>query len=453
MSNRDRMMHLGMFYFTSGHHRAGWRHPDAHTGGPFHVPTLQQTVRTLERAKFDFVFLADFLVSGYHSSNIVMLEPLTLLSNLAAVTERIGLVATASTTYDEPYRLARAMASLDHLSGGRAGWNVVTSSHRDSAKNFGKDEHMDHALRYERAREFVKVAKGLWDSWEDDAFPMDQASGVFVDTTKRHVLDHKGEHFSVAGPLNIARSPQGYPVIVQAGSSEPGQELGAELAEVIFTAQDNIAEARAFYAAIKGRLGKNGRKDNDMLVMPGVLPIIGGTESEARGKLEQLQALVDADTAVDLTGLSGLIGADLSAYPLDGPLPELPETGVIKSRSKLLRDIAKRNDFTIRQLNQFITVSRGHFVAIGSPEQVADKLEQWFLERGADGFNVMPPHMPGGLDDFAEQVVPLLQKRGLFRTEYGGSTLRDHLGLARPANRHAASASGESVSSQQSVDS
>jgi N-acetyl-S-(2-succino)cysteine monooxygenase len=403
--------------------------------------------QTAERAKFDMAFLADGvavrrdhnLESLSRSGQLVHFEPLTLLSALSAVTEHIGLVATASTTYNEPYHIARKFASLDYLSGGRAGWNVVTSASEAEAKNFNRDKHMEHALRYERAREFLQVVTGLWDSWDDDAFIRDKETGLYFEPAKLHVLNHKGKHFSVKGPLNVARPPQGYPVIVQAGASEDGQDFAAQTAEVIFTAQQTLEEAQAFYAGIKGRLAKYGRSPDHLKIMPGVFPVIGHTEKEAKEKYDQLQNLIHP--SVGLALLSGNIGGfDLTSYPLDGPLPELPETNLNKSRQKLVTDLARRENLTIRQLYQAIAGARGHWTIWGTPEQIADRLEEWFVNDAADGFNLMPPYLPGGLDEFVDLVLPILRQRGLFRTEYEGRTLRENLGLLRPVNQFSTAA-------------
>src|SRR5258708_4274269 len=401
--------------------------------------------QTAERAKFDMVFRADGVAVRRGSDvealsrdgKIVHFEPLTLLSALSAVTEHIGLVATASTTYNEPYHIARKFASLDYLSGGRAGWNVVTSATEAEALNFNREHHMEHALRYERAREFLQVVTGLWDSWEDDAFVRDKASGVAFDPAALHVLHHKGKHFSVRGPLNVARPPQGYPVIVQAGASDDGRDFAASTAEVIFTAQQTLEEAQAFYKDMKGRLATYGRSPDQLKIMPGIFPVIGRTEAEAKEKYDQLQNLIHPQVGLAL--LSGLVGSvDLTSYPLDGPLPALPETNGNKSRLQLVRDLAVRENLTIRQVYQAIAGARGHWTTLGTPEQITDRLESWFINEAADGFNLMPPYLPGGLDDFVEHVIPILQRRGRFRTEYKGRTLRENLGLARPTNQFSA---------------
>jgi FMN-dependent oxidoreductase (nitrilotriacetate monooxygenase family) len=447
VSTKKGQFKLGAFLLNTGHHVAAWRHPDAWAGNGLNFAQYRQLAQTAERAKFDMVFLADGVAVRRDDKNldalsrhgqIVHFEPLTLLSALSAVTEHIGLVATASTTYNEPYHIARKFASLDYLSGGRAGWNVVTSASEAEAHNFNRDYHMEHALRYERAREFLRVTKGLWDSWDDDAFIRDKESGVYFDPDKLHVLNHKDKHFSVRGPLNVARPPQGYPVIVQAGASDDGRDFAASTAEVIFTAQQTIEEAQAFYADIKGRLANYGRSPDHLKIMPGVFPVIGETEAEAKAKYDQLQDLIHPKVGLSL--LSGNIGGfDLSDYPLDGPLPDLPETNLNKSRQKLVTDLARREKLTIRQLYQRIAGARGHRTIWGTPGQIADQLEEWFVKDAADGFNIMPPYLPDGLNAFVEQVIPILQHRGLFRTEYEGRTLRENLGLPRPVNQFSAS--------------
>lgn len=450
--SQKKQIKLGAFLPGSGHHVAAWRHPNSQADGGLNFQHYKRLAQTAQRGKFDMLFLADGLAvwdrgkgreafsrSGQFS---VHFEPLTLLSALSVVTEHIGLVATASTTYDEPFHLARKFASLDYLSGGRAGWNVVTSSAEAAAKNFSREEHLEHSLRYERAREFLEVTSKLWDSWEDDAFLRDKESGIYFDPDKLHIPNHKGEYFSVRGPLNVARPIQGYPVIVQAGSSEAGQDLAAQTAEAIFTAQQTLTEAQNFYSSVKGRLSKYGRSPDHLKIMPGVFPVIGRTEEEAKEKYEQLQELIHPSVGLGL--LSGLIGGhDLSKYPLDGPLPDLPDTNGGKSRLQLITDLARRENLTIRQLYLWIAGARGHRTILGTPEQIADQLEDWFVNDGADGFNIMPPWLPGGLDEFVDLVIPELQRRGLFRTEYEGRTLRENLGLPRPVNQFTKAASPE----------
>ena len=439
MTQPSRQFRLGAFLMQTGHHIAGWRHPDAQEDAGSNFRHYVELARLAEAAKFDAIFFADS--SGVRSTHLGSLartarseffEPVTLLSALAAITERIGLIATVSTSFHEPYNVARKFASLDQISGGRAGWNLVTSSSTAEAHNFNFDELPDHTNRYQRAAEFHDVVLGLWDSWDDDAFPRDKASGIYLDTEKLHVLDHRGDFFKVRGPLNVSRSPQGRPVVVQAGASESGRELAARTAEVIFVAHQTFDEAKAFYADIKGRLPRYGRERDDVKIMPGIFPVVGRTQAEAEEKFEQLQSLVDPVVGVAL--LSSVIGGvDLSAYDVDGPIPDLPETNGPKSRQHLLVDLARRDKLTIRELYLRIAGARGHQQVVGTPQSIADQLQQWFEEEGADGFNIMAPYFPGGLADFVELVLPELRRRGLFRTEYEGRTLRDHLGLKRPA--------------------
>lgn len=429
-----RQMHLGVFVQGAGHHVAGWRLPDAESGSE-NLDLLQRIAATAERGKFDLMFLADGLTTAKdaHPSMVARLEPLTLLSALAMTTSRLGLAATASTTYGEPFHTARVFATLDHLSHGRAAWNVVTTSYARSAANFGR-QHPEHDERYAIAAEFVEVVRGLWDSWEDGAFVRDKAAGKYFDPAKLHVLDHSGKYYSVKGPLNTSRPPQGHPIIIQSGSSDPGQELAAQTGDLVFTAQQTLDEAKAFYAELKGRLPRYGRLPESLHIMPGIFPVIGRTQKEAKDKLAQLQEWADPASALAL--LSERLGHNISGYPLDGPLPELPPSDQIKSRAKLLTDLARRENLTIRELSHRVGSARGHNMICGTAEQVADQMQTWFAERGCDGFNVMPPYFLGGLTDFVDGVVPILQERGLFRTDYTGETLRDHLDLPRPSNRH-----------------
>jgi FMN-dependent oxidoreductase (nitrilotriacetate monooxygenase family) len=430
------MMHLNAFVMPNGHHEAAWRHPST---DPHRARTLQHyadIARTAERGKLDSLFLADGVAlwgNVKHNSHSHF-EPLTLLSALAASTVHIGLIATASTTYNEPYHLARKFASLDHLSGGRAGWNIVTSAGIDEARNFNLAKRPAHAARYDRAEEFVEVVKKLWDSWEDDAALVDRASGIYADTGRIRPIEHDGPHFQVRGPLNIERPPQGHPLLVQAGSSETGKEYAARHAEAVFTAQQTFAEGKAFYDDVKGRLARYGRSPDELKILPGISPILGRTEAEAREREAELNALITPDYG--LRQLSKMLDHDVTGYPLDGPLPDVGSfTEGGQSRFELVVGLARREDLTIRQLLERLAGGRGHRVFAGTPVQVADELESWFTGGAADGFNVMPPTLPGGLDDFVDLVVPELQRRGLFRTEYTGTTLREHYGLARPVHR------------------
>lgn len=437
-ADTPRQFHLNAFLMNAGHHDAAWRHPRTEPERITDLSYFQELARTAERGRLDSLFLADgvALWGNARYNAVGGFEPLTLLSALAVATEHIGLIATVSTTFNEPFHVARKFASLDHISGGRAGWNIVTSGNVAEARNFGLEEHLEHALRYERAAEFLDVTKELWDSWLDDAPVIDRERGVYSEEGAVRAIGHRGIHFRVDGPLNVQRSPQGHPLLVQAGSSEDGKEFAARYAEAVFTAQQTLADGQTFYKDLKSRLAKYGRTPDQLKILPGICPIIGGTEAEALALEDELTGLQVPEYG--LQQLSGMLGTDLSGLPLDGPLPELPEEQDIngnKSRFTLVADLARREQLTIRQLIARLGGGRGHRVFAGTPEQIADQLEQWFTEGAADGFNIMPPYLPGGLDDFVDQVVPLLQDRGLFRTEYSGRTLRDHYGLERPAGR------------------
>lgn len=441
MSSRPRQMHLGAFLFGAGHHLAAWRHPGVDPAAYTRLETLQAHARLAEAAKFDAIFFADNVgLSDAPAESLArsalphVFDPLLVQSALASVTERIGLVATVSTTYLPPYHLARKFATLDHLSHGRSGWNLVTSGSEFEAKAFGLPHQLEHAERYRIAHEYVKVVKGLWDTWEDDAFVRDQAASRFFDPAKLHRLHHQGLKFSVQGGLQAPRPPQGYPVLVQAGSSDDGQDLAAATAEVVFTAQQTLEDAQAFYSSLKSRLPAWGRTENDLKILPGVSPFVGRTESEAQEKFEQLQELIDPAVGVGLIS-AFLGGIDLSAYPLDGPFPaDLPVGQGWKSRHDLFNKLAQRENLSIRQLYKRVATGRGHWTLVGTAESIADRLEDWFRNGAADGFNILAPTLPQGLQDFAELVIPQLQRRGLFRTAYTGTTLREHLGLKRPAH-------------------
>jgi N-acetyl-S-(2-succino)cysteine monooxygenase len=433
---QHRQMRLGVFVQTPGHHVAGWRHPDAIAGGP-NLALMKHIAATAERGKFDMFFLGDGFATGYseHPSTIGKFEPISLLSALAMGTSRLGLAATASTTYAEPYHVARSFASLDHLSGGRAAWNIVTTAYAKSGAVFGR-QHPPHAERYAMAEEFVEACRLLWDSWDDDAFIADKQAGRFVRPGSLHVPDFKGKYFTVEGGLNVPRPPQGHPVLIQAGSSGPGRALATRIADVVFSAQNEVTEARAFYTGLKAQVAESGRRPDDVLIMPGVFPVIGRTEREAQAIFAELNEKIDTTQA--FTVLSDRLGTDMSVYPLDAPVPPLPETEHLKSRAALLLEMARRERLSLRELYHRVAAARGHLLLIGNPLQIADVLESWFRSGAADGFNVMPPFFPGQFDDFVEGVVPILQERGLFRADYEGSTLREHLGLERPAGRFTA---------------
>jgi N-acetyl-S-(2-succino)cysteine monooxygenase len=434
-------MRLGLSMRQLGYHAGGWRHPDVPAEASMDIDFYVRLGRRAEQGLFDLLFLADGVGlrqrdepagSLSRSNQNVELEPLTMLSAVAMMTKHIGLIATASTTYNEPYHVARKFGSLDHISHGRAGWNIVTSWSEAEARNFNRDHHLDYDTRYDRAAEFVEVVKGLWDSWDDDAFPHDKESGLFFDPTKMHALDHRGKHFQVRGPLTVARCPQGWPVMVQAGASDQGQEIAAASADIVFTAQVELASAQAYYASVKDRLPRYGRGPDDLLLMPGLLPIVGRTEAEAQAKFQQLQDLIHP-----LVGLSQVYGpmGDLSGFPLDGPVPD-PIDPELRSRAAVLLEHARNNNLTIRELYLAASSGRGHRTVIGTPAQIADSMQEWMEAGAADGFNIVPSHLPVALDDFVDLVVPELQRRGLFRTQYEGRTLRENLGLKRPISRY-----------------
>jgi FMN-dependent oxidoreductase (nitrilotriacetate monooxygenase family) len=440
---RPTKMSIGMSIRGLGYHPAAWRHPDVPADGTLRFAHYVRSAQAAERGKCDMIFFADGIGirerdaprgslarSGYE---IVEMEPLTLLPALAAVTQHIGLVTTASTTYNEPFHIARKFATLDLISEGRAGWNVVTSWSEAEAKNFNREEHLDYDTRYERAMEFAEVVTGLWDSWEPDAFLFDKESGQFYDESRMHTLNHKGKHFSVRGPLNVSASPQGRPILVQAGASEQGREIAAATADVVYASQDTMEAAQAYYADVKRRMAKYGREADQLKIMPALRPVVGRTEAEARAKFDQLQDLLDP--AVGLARLHGTFG-DLSGYDLDSPIP--PDAlGPLEMRSSSDRLLARvrRDQPTIRQLYKEVA-GLGGFCLIGTAAQIVDVMETWFASHACDGFNITPTHLPGGCEDFVEMVTPELQRRGLFRTEYEGRTLRENLGLKPYVNRH-----------------
>ncbi|KIF73059.1 monooxygenase [Streptomyces sp. 150FB] len=441
MTQERRQLHLNLFVYPGGHHEAAWRYHGSDPARILDIGFYQELARKAEAVAFDGVFFADgpALADNVRYASRIRLEPFTWLSAIAAATERIGLIGTASTTYTEPYNLARLFASLDHLSHGRAGWNIVTTGAPQTAQNFGLDAHPVHAERYDRAREFLDVVTKLWDSWEDDALVADQKTGVYADTDRIHTIDHEGPHLSVRGPLNTPRTPQGRPVYVQAGSSEDGRSFAARYAEAVFTAHQTLANGQEFYADIKARAGALGRDPDKILVLPGISPFIGSTEAEALRLHAEFNELTQPEYSLRL--LHRMLGLRLTEEELDGPVPRsLIETGGERgngSRFQVVLDIIDREQPTVRQLLHRLAGARGHRVIAGTPEQVADQIQEWFEHGAADGFNVMPPWLSGGFDLFAEQVVPILRERGLFRTEYSGTTLRDHYGLSRPDSQYA----------------
>lgn len=439
-------MHLAAFLFTPGSHSAGWRHPDAVAECDMEFAQYVRIAQAAERGKMDAIFFQDTVaVNGSAALDGISpfrpkqgrqayLEPTTLLAALAVVTKRIGLIATATTTYNEPYNIARRFASIDHISGGRAGWNLVTSQIEDEAGNFGADHHMLHAERYERAEEFYDVVAGLWDSFGDGALPRDKASGTFIDPAKIHFLNHRGKHFAVRGPLNMARCPQGRPVVTQAGSSDTGMELAARTADLVFTAQSDLDEARAFCAELKARAARHGREPTHVKVMPGLMTIIGRTEAEAQRKYAEMQALASDENSMRL--LARLCGdLDIFAYAPDAPLPPLPPSNAAKARQQHLVEKARRENLSIIQVARYLGTSLGHQLLVGTPTRIVDTMETWVRGGACDGFTLLSAHYPVPLEEFVELVVPELQRRGLFRTDYAGRTLRDHLGLPVPQNR------------------
>lgn len=433
-------LHLNLFITGVGHHEAAWRLPES---DPFAAQDPEHFIRlaqAAEAAKFDAIFFADFPSLGGNVAfrPAARMAPIVLLSAIATVTERIGLIATASSSYNEPYNLAREFASLDQLSRGRSGWNLVTTAGDEAAQNFGRESQDDHLLRYERATDFVEAAIKLWDSWEDDAAIGDKELGLWADDSKVHRVDHVGPYFRVAGPLNVSRSPQGRPVVVQAGSSEDGRGFAARYAEAIFTAQRSLEEGLEFAADIRRRAAEFGRAADQVLILPGVVPVLGSTEAEAKAREQQFEDL--QNPVYGLKALSHWYGRDLTGLDLDAPLPDLPSSDGVQgsqSRTALISKLAREENLTVRQVLAKLGGGRGHRTFTGTPEQLADQLELWFREGAADGFNVMPPAMPSDFDVFVEHVVPILQERGLFRTDYEGTTLREHYGLERPASQYA----------------
>jgi FMN-dependent oxidoreductase (nitrilotriacetate monooxygenase family) len=440
-----RQLRLAAFMRPVSLHTAAWRYPGAWPDANFNFPHIVRFAQTLERGKIDAFFMADHLAvlnmpmdALKRSATPTSFEPMTLLPALAMVTKHLGLIATGSTTYDEPYHVARRFASLDHISGGRAGWNVVTTSNPDASRNFGFEEHLEHDERYRRAREFFDVVTGLWDSWADDAFVKDVERGTYFDPARMHVLDHRGKYFTVRGPLNIARPVQGWPVIVQAGASDAGRQLAAETAEAVFTAQSDVETGRKFYADVKGRMAKIGRDPEHMKILPGCMIYVGDSLEEARAKRAKLDSLVHYDSAI--ASLSIALGHDAARFDPDSPLPEVPESNASKSGRERAIALARRENLTVRQLAQRLGGHSG-LAMLGTPAMIADQMEEWLVTRASDGFTLQFPYLPEGLDDVIDRVVPELQRRGLFRREYEGRTLRENLGLPRPENRFFAAGS------------
>ncbi len=434
-----RMMRLGAFMRPVSIHTAWWRYPGSYPDANFNLKHITRFAQKLEAGKFDAFFMADHLAvlnmpmaALKRSATVTSFDPMALLPALAVTTERLGLIATGSTTFDAPYHVARRFASLDHISEGRAGWNIVTTSNPDAALNFGLDDHMEHDERYARAREFFDVVTGLWDSWADDAFIRDVENGVYFDPERLHVLDHRGKYFKVRGPLNVARPVQGWPLIVQAGASDAGRQLAAETAEMVFAAGGPIGDSQAYYTDVKNRARAAGRDPEHVKILPGCLVVVGDTVEQAQAKRAHLDSLVHPDSG--MASLSIALGTDASKFDLDGNLPDIPETNQSQSGRQRVIDRARRGNLTVRQLAQALG-SYGGLALVGTAKTIADQMEAYFTAHACDGFNIMFPFVPEGLDDFVDQVVPELQRRGLFRREYEGKTLRENLGVPRPSNR------------------
>ena len=437
---QKRQLRLGAFMRPVSIHTAAWRYPGGTPDANFNLKALVQYAQTLERGKFDAFFMADHLAvlnmpmeALKRSATVTSFDPLTLLPALAMATRHLGLIATASTTFEPAYTIARRFASLDHISEGRAGWNLVTTSNPDAALNFGMDDQMPHAERYARAREYFDVVTGLWDSWADDAFIRDVESGIYFDPARLHVLDHKGKYLKVRGPLNIARPVQGWPVVVQAGASDAGRQLAAETAEVVFAAGGPLKGAQEFYADVKARMARVGRNPDHIKILPGAFVVVGDSLDEAKEKRARLDSLVNYDSGIAAVSIA--LGIDARKFDPDKPLPDdIPETQASKSGRDRVIELGKRENLTVRQIAGRLG-GYGGLGMVGTPQMIADQMEEWLVGEACDGFNVMFPYLPGGLDDFVDKVVPELQRRGLFRKEYEGKTLRENLGLPRPDNR------------------
>lgn len=427
MRHRKRQMHLAVFWLGTGNHIAGWRMDGAFASN-CSWPVAEAGVRIAERGKFDLFFIADSLVSAPndHPSMQTRLEPTTTVAALSLVARKIGFGCTVSTSFSEPFNVARVFQSLAHLTGGRIAWNIVTTNSPDAYLNFSRDQNIEHDQRYEIAEEFVDVVRGLWRGWEEGAVVRDRETGVFTDRSRIHTLDHNGKRFRVRGPLNMEWPLQGDPLLIQAGGSEPGQELSARTADIVFSVVNgDKQEAKAAYDGLKSRLAKYGRMPDDIALLPGVMPIIGRTEAEAKAQLDKLQSWVSPTNALRLVSVR--LGYDISGFPLDGPVPDLPPNANSQSFARTLFAMARRQNMTLRDLYNIAAAARGHWVIWGTPTQIADKLQEWFEEGLADGFMIQPAYFPGAFDDFVDLVVPELQRRGLFRREYAGTTLREHL--------------------------
>lgn len=438
MTNQKRML-LGSFFQTFlGHHLAAWRYPETKTEEVTSLSLYKEIAELSEKGKFDIIFLADVL--AHNEEDIaytpqIRLEATTMMASLASITKNIGLVATLSTTFTHPFNVARQFATIDHMSGGRAAWNIVTTAHDHEAANFGLEEQLDHSIRYERADEFVEVTKKLWDSWEKDTLLFDRENGIFLDEKKIHPIYHEGKYFKVRGPINIPRPPQGYPLLVTASASDKGREFAVKHADILFTlAPSTVEEGKAVYRTIKRKVAAYGRNPEHFKIMPGIVPFVGKTEKEAIEKFEHFQELILPQLGIGW--LSRYVDHDLSQYSPDDPMPELKEVDQVngeKGRFKLLSDLARERNYTIKELARYFVATQGHLFVVGSGEQVADTLSDWYLNGAADGFNIKFPYFPGGIKDFVDYAIPVLQERGLVQTEYADGTLREKLGLDYPS--------------------
>ena len=438
--NTRRQMKLSLFLTGDGnYHMAGWRLPGSTNDGGENIQRWFEAAQTLERGKLHMLFIADAasppgtddLETLSLTARIDRMDPIPILSAVSVFTKKLGLAATMTTTYLEPYNLARTMASLDHISGGRAAWNIVTGSNKDDALQFNRDSHVPHGERYQRAEEFVDVVRGIWDSYDDNAFPRDKESGVYMRPDKVHLLNHKGMHFQVRGPSAVPRSPQGHPVLIQAGSSDPGMNLSARVADIVFTSQSSLQGGKAFYNNVKSRCDRYGRSPEDMLVLPGALLFMGETQNEAKEKFDMLNSLIPLPVAMQRLS-ANLGGVNLSKFDLDAPVPDIPVNNTRVSAVESYITIARREGLTLRQMAMRSAAAKHHWTLIGSVKQVADELESWFVEGAADGFNFLASDVPGAINGLVDKLVPELQRRGLFHTEYEGRTLRESLGLPRP---------------------
>lgn len=426
-------MKLGYFLTGFGHHVASSRHPESVERGGMNLKKTIEQAKSLEQAKFDFLFVSDSLYvdKKTHPDMFTMFEPISLMSIIAMETKHLGLIITGSTTYSEPFNLSRIFSSLDHYSDGRAGWNIVTSGINDTAKNFSGVNNVDHDLRYDQANEFVEISKKLWNSWRDVDSQSVHKAGKFLKNQQPEPINYEGDFYSVKGPLNIDQSPQGYPLLVQAGSSKKGTDFASKHAEVIFTAQNDIDASINFAQKLRRQVEEKRGPEQEVVIMPGIFPFIGETRKEAQANYKELQDLIDPEMGLEL--LSSYLGdTDLSGYDLNTPFEdvEVDKGNNIQSRVDLIKETAKRNNSTLEDVMKHVAGARGHHIIVGTPEDVTDRMEEWFKRGAADGFNIMPPLNPTQFELFVNKVVPILKERGLVQTDYNEGTLREKLELS-----------------------